>query len=262
VLGPDPDRNPNRNLWFTEVSGNRIGRITPTGEITEYPLPQPNSGPGGIVVGPDGNLWFTELMGNRIGRITPTGEITEYSLPADTTPPDSPSFVTPSGPYWITRGPDGNLWFTEMRGDHSKIGCITSGGEITEYPLPGAGTDAGTNIPANVTVGPDGNLWFTEMGSIGRITTAGSAPSGAITEYPMPLVTAVQNLGGIVTGPDGNLWFAETTTNGIGRVTTEGVFNDYPIPMPNSGPATIALGPDGNLWFTESQGNRIGCLAI
>ena len=62
---------PDGNLWFTEDAGNNIGRITPAGEITEFPLPTPGSGPAGITVGPDGNLWFTEQIGNKIGRINP-----------------------------------------------------------------------------------------------------------------------------------------------------------------------------------------------
>ena len=48
-----------------------IGRITPGGAITEFPLPSPGSGPAGIAAGPDDNLWFTEQLGNKIGRITP-----------------------------------------------------------------------------------------------------------------------------------------------------------------------------------------------
>jgi virginiamycin B lyase len=39
-----------------------------------------------------------------------------------------------SGPYGIVAGPDGALWFTEMRG--GRIGRITTGGEVSAYPLP------------------------------------------------------------------------------------------------------------------------------
>jgi virginiamycin B lyase len=39
-----------------------------------------------------------------------------------------------SGPYGIAAGPDGALWFTEMRG--GRIGRITTGGEVSAYPLP------------------------------------------------------------------------------------------------------------------------------
>src|SRR6266542_683651 len=101
---------PDGNLWFTENYGNRIGRITPLGVVTEFS--------GGlesfdITAGPDGNLWFTESGGDRIGKITPLGVVTEFG-----------AGITPgAGPYGITAGPDGNLWFTESGGD--RIGKIT-----------------------------------------------------------------------------------------------------------------------------------------
>jgi virginiamycin B lyase len=57
-------------LWFTEHTGNQIGRLTLAGEITEYPVPTPASDPMVIEPGPDGALWFTEFYGNKIGRIT------------------------------------------------------------------------------------------------------------------------------------------------------------------------------------------------
>src|SRR5882724_2268244 len=39
ALGPDG------NLWFTEGSGNKIGRITPAGEVTEFPMPATGGSP-------------------------------------------------------------------------------------------------------------------------------------------------------------------------------------------------------------------------
>ena len=50
TLGPDDA------LWFTEIRGNAIGRITTAGVITEYPLPFPGSSPYAITTGPDGAL--------------------------------------------------------------------------------------------------------------------------------------------------------------------------------------------------------------
>jgi hypothetical protein len=45
---------PDGNLWFTE--SNNIGRITPAGVISEFPIPSGNTATG-ITSGPDGNLW-------------------------------------------------------------------------------------------------------------------------------------------------------------------------------------------------------------
>jgi hypothetical protein len=103
---------PDGALWFAEGSGNKIGRITVSGAITEFPVPTAMSGPVGIAAGSDGALWFTEGSGNKIGRITTLGTVTEYPLP-----------TASSGPNYITAGPDGALWFTEHQGN--KIGRIT-----------------------------------------------------------------------------------------------------------------------------------------
>jgi virginiamycin B lyase len=67
------------NLWFSEPGCNRVGRITMTGEITEFVLPQPDLEPNVICLGPDGNIWATEFTTGSTAVITPTGVITEYS---------------------------------------------------------------------------------------------------------------------------------------------------------------------------------------
>ena len=61
-----------------------MGRITPAGVITEYPIPTPNAFPRAIALGGDGNIWFGEFGGGKIGEITPQGMITEYPIPTRT----------------------------------------------------------------------------------------------------------------------------------------------------------------------------------
>ncbi|WP_407572600.1 SMP-30/gluconolactonase/LRE family protein [Deinococcus altitudinis] len=226
---------PDGNLWFTEQTGNKIGRVTPIGTFREFNVPTPDSFPYGVTSGPDGNLWFAQSNGNKIGRVTPTGTVTEFALPT----PDS-------SPTSITRGPDGNLWFTEYNAN--KIGRVTPGGTVTEFAVPTAGS-----TPSGIASGPDGNLWFTDStgNTIGRIT-----PAGLVTVYSIPTAGSMPQ--GIVRGPDGNLWFAESTGNKIGRITPAGVLTEFVVPTADSQPQDIASGADGNLWFTESAGNKIG----
>ncbi len=231
---------PDGNLWFPEATANKIGRITTAGVATDFPVLTANSGLVGIGTGPDGNLWFTESGANKIGRITTAGVVTEFPVP------------TPgSNPAHIVAGPDGNLWFTEFSGN--KIGRITTAGVITEFPVLTAGSG-----PQGITAGPDGNLWFTETDAnqIGRIT-----PAGVVTEFPIP--TPNSNPLGIGAGPDGNLWFTEfpVAVNQIGRITTAGVVTEFPIPTAGSIPVAIVAGPDGNLWFTEQVG-QIGRITM
>ncbi len=76
-------------MWFVELSGgadglatdgNRVGRITMRGTVTEFPMPAQGPSPINIAVGPDRNVWYTR--GSRLGRVTATGEITEFPLGA------------------------------------------------------------------------------------------------------------------------------------------------------------------------------------
>jgi hypothetical protein len=55
------------------------------------------------------------------------------------------------------------------------------------------------------------------------------------------------------------VWFCEQYADKIGRVTTGGVFSEFPIPTKGSNSEGIAVGPDGALWFAESVSNgRLG----
>jgi sugar lactone lactonase YvrE len=169
----DPDgiaAGPEGNLWFTEEQGNRIGRITPTGTITEFPIPTAGSEPVAIVTGSDGNLWFAEQDSVKIGRITPAGTITEFPLPS----PDNE-------PRAIAAGPDGNIWFAMDNGD---IGRITPAGVITTCTTGIAGDIEG------LTAGPDGSMWFAEFfeNRIGKITATGTglAPNCTGSSTPVP----------------------------------------------------------------------------
>lgn len=53
-------------------------------------------------------------------------------------------------------------------------------------------------------------------------------------------------------GPDGNLWFQYTGRLTIGRLTTAGVYAEFPVTT-GIEVHDIAAGVDGNLWFTNSD---------
>src|SRR5579859_1106284 len=266
TLGPDG------NLWFPAIAyGNfgasnpsgAIGRLTPAGAFTMFPLPKSNSYPVQIAVGPDGNLWFTAEQGNgqveqgvdtppafsaqqgEIGKMTPAGAFSLFPLPAAQT--------DPSG---ITAGPDGDLWFTEVATidvksytSLGKIARITTAGALTEFPLPTPNDE-----PRYITAGSDGNLWFSiqssqgdiGVGKIGRIT-----PQGTITVFtPGNLYTA----GAITSGPDGAVWFAADSH--IGRITSAGKISEFSTPGQGFNqlrPAGITAGSDGALWFATAS---------
>src|SRR5438093_11840759 len=52
----DVASGPDGSVWFSE--GNKVGRITTSGTLTEFNLPDSTTAAGRITAGPDGNLWF------------------------------------------------------------------------------------------------------------------------------------------------------------------------------------------------------------
>jgi len=241
------------NLWFTEDSTpGRIGRITPSGTITEFGQTQglsTNGGPLGITRGPDGNVWFAETSNpGRIGKITPSGAITEYTGGV------APGFSANTSPEEITTGPDGNLWFTEAA-DPGAVARITPSGVVTEFKGGVAPGFTANRRPNGITTGPDGNLWFTEISgtdSVARMTTSGNVTEFNVAPSSQPLE--------IAPGPDGALWFTEFNDPGrVGRITTGGTVTEItggvaPGFSANRNPSYIVTGPDGNLWFSEYGG--------
>jgi virginiamycin B lyase len=250
---------PDGALWFTlaNVQGE-VGRITTAGVVTELPVPDappPAGSPAGsagtaltlqgITPGPDGALWFTTTSAF-VGRITAAGVVTEYA---------TPNFNPGST---ITMGPDGNLWFigTSSSGNNNPaIGRLTPNGVFTSFAAPG-----NFHTLAGLTAGPNGHVWFTEeedgvtlgeQPAIGEINTAGVSTLHAIRQG----TTLDPNRGvdvdpqAITTGPDGALW--STELGAIGRITTQGKIEQFPLPTPTVNPKSIATGPDGALWFTD-----------
>lgn len=118
-------RGKDGNMWFTENKGNRIGRITPEGEIKEFAVPTTNAGLS-LIVSSNEELWFTENKANKIGKINMEGRIIEFQLPLED-----------AGPFGITIGKDDAIWFTEITGN--KIGRMTKRGEFSEFALPSEG---------------------------------------------------------------------------------------------------------------------------
>ncbi len=114
-----------------------IGRVTPSGIITEFYLPT-GTKPQEITNGPDGKLWFTDRSDNQIGRITTDGQVGLFTL------------ATPSYPQQITTGPDGRLWFTMQA--PARIGAFTpfapapSQPDIRRIEPPDSTTNGGTTV--------------------------------------------------------------------------------------------------------------------
>jgi streptogramin lyase len=276
------------NIWFAEEAGNRIGRLTPAGVLTEFPLINPGSRPHGLATAADGVL-ITEGAG-RIGHITAMGVLSESA-----TLGGAPKEIAP-GPfaqYWwsdplhdqlsstngegggfggmtlapgshpegVASGAGGDLWVAENgAGRIARLyrqpppSGIPSVGSLQfqEFALPDAASG-----PWGICLGPDGNVWFTELaaGRIGRLNPT----TGQVTEFSLPAGAEPR---GIVTGQDLNLWFTDSARDLAVRMTPDGSMVEFPLPTRGSRPMQLVAPPDGNIWFSEAGTDRIGRLTI
>jgi virginiamycin B lyase len=142
------------NIWFTDLAPDgegqeSIGRITPTGVITEYHIPVPYGNLSAIARGADGNMWFTESP-DGIGRITPEGEISEFAVPD-----------VGGSLGGIALGSDGNMWFTEGGG---KLGRITPTGAVSSFST----AAIGNGTMGAIAQGTEGSIWYIESNGEGQ----------------------------------------------------------------------------------------------
>jgi streptogramin lyase len=245
-------RGPDGNIWFEDITYGVIGRITPTGAVTEFPMPvQLAAGANSIAAGPDGNLWATANGGkpgapDGIVRITPAGQVAGYSAGDN---PGSDGFGT--GPESITAGPDGNLWFTEFW--TNRIGRLSPAGVLTEFPIP-----TGHSGPRGIVTGLDGNVWFVESTRL-RPAIARITPGGVVTEYQLTAEPTDNTPWHIVSGPDGDLWFNEPYA--IGHISTSGKITWMSLPE-GTQPGELVAGPDGNIWFADQHTDSLVRLGV
>jgi virginiamycin B lyase len=125
---------PDGRMWFSQEAGNKVARIDAQGKIDEFPVPkmQDNMILAGLAFDGEGNLWTQQyvdtarpypagpdylvkidrkILGARPGEISEI-PITFYRVPTENTVM-----------HRIHRGPDGNLWFTELKAD--KVGRLS-----------------------------------------------------------------------------------------------------------------------------------------
>src|SRR5262249_50939611 len=140
-----------------------------------------------------------------IGRITMDGDISVFHSPLIT------------GPFDLTAGPDGTVWFTNL-GAVRSMGRITTEGEVTAYrSFPGDATFGAGYL----TTAADGAVWFT----LGSISIARMAVDGTISTFDDPTISVPFD---VTTGPDGALWYGNGN-NSIGRIAMPASVPDAPF---------------------------------
>lgn len=216
-------------LEGTYVQGSvpyTIGKITPSGTITTYPLAISYGGSQqcvGVAQGLPGVVWQS--------RDVPRAPLDALSANIGYTDENNNGFTgfvagTQSAPVsqFMALGPDGNMWYCST----GTVNNITPGGTVTSYAAP--------VLNSQQIVSADGKLWFGTNINGPAPTVSSIDLNGTITNYAMP-TSYIGNT--IALGADGNLWVTGLETSpayiqGFIRVTPTGTITTF-FPTPPAG---------------------------
>jgi virginiamycin B lyase len=195
----DLDLAPNGDVWFTvQFRGPQgLGRLKPaTGQTTVWQMPVSTSKPYQLQVLSDTEIWLTEFdaSGNTVSRFTPsTAKLEQYTLP---TPNSNPASLTKI---------DGNIWFTEYRGNRvSALDPLAATPKVTTLQATSITAPAVTDtvLPVNFTPG------VRKAASSSKQATLAASVSGGFTQFALPQPGSYPL--GIAAASDGAVWLAES----------------------------------------------------
>ena len=286
------------NLWFTE--GNEVftpgpdpdgggtfhrnvGRITPTGEITEFRI-EDGIGPtqcfcllNDIVQGPGDVLYFT-TNNPGLGRITTDGDILSFVAP-DNSAANGSGIAAHGDDIWYADFNNDSLWrydttldsFTQFNVPEPSDVAVDEAGIVwfaatSDQAIgrldPETGnvtlTQTDTLVPRGITVADDGDVWFSARfvpQGVGEL----DPDTNEVREFPLTDNPGPQD---IAASPDGSVWFTQTTEGNIARITDAGVVTEGKV-VRNSEPFGITVRPNGangNPWYTMMSANKIARL--
>ena len=258
-------------VWVTLEFAGKIVRLNQNGVIDKTinvnltcpTCPKPiDTHPHGMGFAADmQTIWFTGKATGTVGKISPNGQVQNFSLP-----------TVGSVPIYIRRGPDGNMWVTELVGNMiARVNART--GKVDEFCIP-----THNSRPIAIVPEPGGQaMWFSEEAGnkVARIDMQGN-----ITEYVVPKKQPNMILAGLSFDDKKNLWVQQYVdqnnptpagTDYIIKIdrsilTTapanlpDSAFTFYPVPTQKTVFHRIIQGPDGNMWFTEMKADKVGKL--
>jgi virginiamycin B lyase len=149
-------------------------------------------------------------------------------------------------PYGITKGSDGNIWFTDQVSQ--EVEALNPASLSIQYQYA-----TGANL-WDIATGSDSALWVADQSNGGalRVTT-----SGIETQYPFSGTPQ-----GIAPGPNGLMLIADNTSGGVWTLDSGGLYTILPF-SPSGTPSEVTWvpgGASGDAWFAET--NYIGDFSL
>jgi streptogramin lyase len=276
---PSPERWPNGitvtpdgSVWFGEEAVPALAHFFATnGTLVEYAFPgayQTNSSKAydcadktdiwGVALW-DGRVWATDSAQDRLVGLSPTNDTFKVVTLA----------ASDSAPYTLTPGPDGALWFTQIRS--GQIGTLFANGTVAEHSV--EVTEHLNNTPASVNVpGVPAQIVFANS-TVGYYVDASPLVSGSAVfafnpEHFSPKPAALGNL--TLSGPDsislgdGGIWLAQHGHSSLAFANLkDGKWTVYPTSRVAYIGTTLPYFVEANgsvVWFNEHFGNRMAVL--
>jgi virginiamycin B lyase len=227
---------PDGTMWFTEEDANKVGKVTPGGQVTEFTFPAEFPGTTRLKdldVAPDGTIWVLYESGEKLRHIRPDGStITDWTLG--------------DGPYGDSMrvAPNGTAWVVGQF-DESIVATVTdSGGQLLPNP---------PECEDSLGMGPDGSMWCRTSSGLNHLNPAGGGvnyPANNYAAYPYA----------IAAGPVGSIWFGRYFSGTMFSSPDDGEVGyldaaSSKVTAYDTGsrtaPADLVQGPDGNMWFTS-----------
>lgn len=277
--------SPDGSVWFTERDANKVGKISPNGQVTEFAFPAEFPGTTTLKdldVAPDGSVWVVYESGERVRHMSAAG-VTIADGEIGAYPYGEQVRVAPDGTAWITMSYDQEFVIrivgTTIYDDPNAPPCQDALGEAADGSMwcrtssglthLNSTASGGVTYPANdyasypyaIAAGPVGSIWFgryfsgtfatsPDQGSVGYLDAA----SGAVTAFNTGSRTAPSDL---VQGPDGNMWFTSIgAAKGIGHIGPTGKGGALTA-IGGYAPRSLTFGTDGLIYATDAANNVI-----
>jgi sugar lactone lactonase YvrE len=258
--------------------------------------------PYGLARGPDGAIYVCDMGNHRIRRIDKDGTITTVAgtgkagYAGDGGPATAAEL---NEPYEVRFGPDGDLYFVDMKSnvvrkvdrETGTISTVAGTGKAGFSGDGGPATQAELNQPHAIQFGPDGILYVCDIGNH-RVRVVVPRPNlihtlaGDGTRRPIPEGARVGRDVVPLNGPraldfdrDGDLLLALREGNAVYRVrmtarvrrtdrvagTGEQGFTGNGGPALDatlSGPKGVAVGPGGNVYLADTESHSIRMIDV
>ncbi len=210
-------------------------------EITEYELPESDSLPHDLVIGPGGRVWITAFFYDELWALDPaSGAIERFS--ADDRPDVN------AQPRALEFDADGTLWVVNG-GTEAVLRFDPQTGAYEEIPV--------GMYAHSLDIDPAGDIWVNDYFAPEERIARVSAVDSSVTTLPVPPARRPASEGlplpyGLQVDGVGRLYSTQLAANTLVRYDTRsGEGTLFEMPAPNSGPRRPGLDRNDGLWIPE-----------